>query len=200
MNKALYNKQLDEAAITRFQADIAQGFIDKLQNGSLRGTTEFLKHRVLVPVGEGSKPLLKATNKQEDGISDFDSNTLPIDELRVTKEIRLGYDFDAAENKEADLAYNKAFPISFRNAQLVIKQAGKPVLNMPISELIIDGVPTNSQDRYITLALPYVLVGVKKNEIDVVFSANATAKVVSSVTQKEYLEIIQVNTLYSDKV
>ena len=200
MYKNLLTAKADNEIFNRQAVKLNQTILGELATGKYRSFDQVLRHRALVEVGSGIKNLLLSTNDKVVGISDFSGNKLPDKEFFATKQIRVGYDWSTAAGQEALLAYDQEFTPTWKSAELKISQAGKEVLRFPISDLISKGPHSNPDDRYITLELPFILVGLKVTEIQVEFPEGSVKKQVGTVDQKEYVEIVQKGTIYIENV
>lgn len=93
--------------------------------------------------------LIDENTKKIDGVSSISDVKLPKNEAVVFDKIALGYATNAAEGKEGALDYTATkAPAALRNADLVIMQNGREVLNVPVADIVKGQSPTNSEDYY----------------------------------------------------
>ncbi|AUS04382.1 hypothetical protein [Pseudotamlana carrageenivorans] len=104
----------------------------------LRDSTDFVRAEVPATIS-GEKKLLTANGKKLAGIQSFVGQSLEKGHNQVISHIRLGYATDAASGKEAALKYvndDAGVPAGLKNAQLIIKQNGKIVVDLPATDFI----------------------------------------------------------------
>lgn len=113
---------------------------NKLKNAGLvlRDNTELV--RVEVPAAQsGESNLLTANGLKLAGKQTFVGMALPKSQNQVITHIRVAYANDAASGKETSLKYvndDAVVPAGLKNAQLIIRQGGKDIINKPISDFI----------------------------------------------------------------
>ena len=86
--------------------------------------------------------------KKLDGISTMNGNSLPQNMAVVADAIAIGIAQHADANKEGAVVYTQDVPAALRNANLVIKQNGREILDLPVADLIAGEMPTKQEDYY----------------------------------------------------
>lgn len=92
--------------------------------------------------------IIDENTKKVDGVSTIGENRLPKNQVVVFDKIAVGFAEGDAAGKEGALAYNQEAPSSLRNANLVITQNGREVVDLPVADLIAGETTHTSGDAY----------------------------------------------------
>lgn len=110
-----------------------------------------------------------------DGISTISKTSLPKNEAVVFDRIAIGYAENADAGKEGAVDYSATkLPAALRNADLVITQNGREVVNVSISELGKVTSPANQADYYHDLESLQYLVDDQPMEMEIRFPNGQT--------------------------
>ncbi|OBQ52870.1 hypothetical protein JJL45_09190 [Tamlana sp. s12] len=124
------------AAQAQFPVDTATKL--KSRGLLLRDNTEFVRAEVPATLA-GEKNLLTPNGKKLAGVQTFIGQTLEKAHNQVITHARVAYGNNAASGKEASISYvndDAAVPAGFKNADLIIRQGGKDIINLPVSDFI----------------------------------------------------------------
>ncbi len=93
--------------------------------------------------------VINENTKKVDGVSSISETKLPKNQAIVFDRIALGYAEGASAGKEGSLDYSTALvPAILRNANLVITQNGREVLDLPVADLVKGQSTNTSGDMY----------------------------------------------------
>ena len=99
-----------------------------------------------------SYDLIDANTTQLSGISTIKGNTLSANQAIIFDRIAIGFAEGDANGKPGEQDYSTGdVPAILRNADLVIEQNNREVINLPVSELIKGEMPATSLDHYYDL-------------------------------------------------
>jgi len=120
---------------------------DKLKDGrmSLRDNTEFVRAEVPKTVA-GETNLLTPNGLKLAGVQTFKGQSLDKSKNQVITHVRVAYGSDAAAGKEAAVIYqndDSSVPAGLKAANLIVKQSGKTIIEIPVSDFI---APSNDGD------------------------------------------------------
>lgn len=97
----------------------------------------------------GTHKIIDENTKKVDGISSISETKLPKNQAVIFDKIAIGFAEDAAQGKEGALDYTSSkAPAVARNAQLVITQNGREVVNLPLADLVKTISPGSPADYY----------------------------------------------------
>lgn len=129
---------------------------------------------------------LDNTVDKTQGICNVHNGKLPSNSAFVFNQIFVGYSTNAAEKLEGGVLYNSAAPASLRNAEFVIKQNGREVINLPVASLNNRNTGTTAEDDFMTLGSLAYLVDDTAMEWEFRFAGGQT---VTSGTDQCYAEV-----------
>ena len=96
--------------------------------------------------------IIDANTTQLDGIATIKGNALSPNQALIFDRISIGYAEGSAPGKEGEQDYSAAtVPAVLRNADLVIEQNNREVLNIPVADLVKGEQSRNSEDHYYDL-------------------------------------------------
>jgi hypothetical protein len=184
VQNVIKNILMDPKNAGRFTTEFKQ----KMATGGLKliPNTKILR-KAVTPAGGNSSSLLDEETKKVEGVSDFSQNQLPASSTLVVGQIAIGYDSDAAADKEALLTYAKAHPASFRNAKIVITQSDAIIAESPLAVLINQNITrgTEPQQNFVDLDSAFFIAGGIDFQMKIVWGKGAAPA--AGVT--EYIEI-----------
>lgn len=122
------------------QKNIIGDTAERLKDGrmSLRDNTELVRAEVDKTVS-GEKNLLTANGKKLAGVQTFIGQSLPKSKNQVITHVRVAYGTNAAAGKEAAVIYKNddaTVPAGLKAANLIVKQGGKTIIELPVSDFI----------------------------------------------------------------
>lgn len=166
---------------------LSQEFQSNLDNRKVKVLPGAIAIRKEVsPSSESITNLINAQTQKVQGVSDIDGNKLDPNSAFVVTGIRFGYDVSqTSSGKESELPY-AGNPNSIKHAQLVVKDEGRLLFSMPLSEIYNPYTGNSRQDDVYNLPTAFVLAGNRKLDIDIEWALGATP----DGTNKEYVEVV----------
>lgn len=112
----------------------------KLKNRQLvlRDNTEYIRAEIPASL-DGEKNLVTANGLILAGKQTFKGQSLAKAHNHVITHVRVAYAGNAASGKEALLSYandDETVPAGLKNASLIIRQNGKDIVNLPVSDFV----------------------------------------------------------------
>ncbi|WP_417885333.1 hypothetical protein [Zunongwangia sp.] len=122
-----------------------------LQSAVENHEIRLLKHTAYVrkdATGASSTyPFIDENTKKLGGISTMNGNALPQNMAVVADAIAIAIG-EGAAGEEGKVTYSTAIPAALRNANFVLKQNGREILDIPVSDLIPAEMPTKQEDLF----------------------------------------------------
>lgn len=129
---------------------------------------------------------LDNTQDKIQGICNVDKARLPSKEAFVFSQVGVFYKTDAAADKAGEVLYDAAVPAALRNADLVIEQDGREVLNIPIASLNNSNAAVTTSDDFYELGSLACLADNTAFEFHIKYPPGVT---VPAGTPYHYLEV-----------
>ncbi len=174
-----------------FVRDVSNRFSTSLQElingGEITLRTGEIVLRRNVSGASSIQDLLKASDNQEDGVSDFDGNRLPQNRGFVFWKISLGYQTHADADMEAKLLYDRKAIAELANATLRIHQKDRRVLHIPVRAIINTDTGQNVADQYTELPAFSFLVDEQPLSVQLVFPDGVSMP--TATTANQYIEL-----------
>lgn len=141
------------------------------------------------PAPKSSKALIDSKTEYLEGVCDWEQNRINSEEMFIITKLLVGYDSNAAADKEGSLTYKKAAPGSIRNAFITINQDNKELFKSPLALLLNPHTGNNVDDDVIELDIPIVLVDSARFDFTITYPEGAAAAT-GAGNENEYLEIV----------
>lgn len=133
--------------------------------------------------------VIDENTKKVDGVSSISETKLPKNQAVVFDKIAVGFAEGDAAGKEGALDYSAAtVPAILRNANVVITQNGREVLDLPIADLVKGETTATAGDNYHDLEGYHYLVDDQPMEMILRFP-NGQTLAPSAVGKFNYIEI-----------
>ncbi|SFB72284.1 hypothetical protein SAMN04487907_101260 [Zunongwangia mangrovi] len=137
-----------------------------------------LKHTAIVRKNatnaSSTYPFIDENTKKLAGISTMNGNSLPQNMAVVADAISVGFAEGDGADKEGAVIYTQDVPAALRNANFVLKQNGREILDVPVADLIAGEMPTKQEDYFHDLETFILLADETAMSWDFVFPGGQT--------------------------
>jgi len=136
-----------------YLVDRSSYFSGELKSNIDSGEAQLNRHTLFVRKNATNAaatwPMIDSRTQETVGVSSLNGTKLPSNQALVFDKIAIACVEGDAANLEGSLDYvaSKVPPV-LRNAQLVIVQSGREVINLPVSDLVKTISPSSSEDYY----------------------------------------------------
>lgn len=136
-----------------FSNELANLIKPNFGQGNSESKIRLTRHTVFVRKNvtnaAGGYNIIDENTKKIDGVSSLADTKLPKNQAVIFDKISLGFAEANATGKEGALDYGvTAVPAILRNAQLVITQNGREVLDIPVADIVKGQQSNNAADLY----------------------------------------------------
>lgn len=136
-----------------FSSELANLIKPQFGNSAREPQVRLTRHTVFVRKNvtgsAGGYQIIDENTKKIDGVSSLADTKLPKNQAVLFDKIAVGFAEGDAAGKEGALDYGATVvPAVLRNAQLVITQNGREVLDIPVADIVKGEQSANSEDYY----------------------------------------------------
>ena len=184
-NTPFFHTALAFLMLANISAQMSEQLRADLNSGNVLLEDETLYIRKQIS-GGGTQTLIDGTTQKVVGICNFDKDRLAQGRAFVFNRFGIMYGTSTVAGKEGDISYNATMPTALQNAQLIVKNGGKTVIDLPIKTLTNLETSNKAADELSELLTLRHFNDVSEITIEIQFAPNVT---LTSGANLHYVEL-----------